>query len=188
VGELQANCYILSPQGRDAVIIDPGDEAEKILEVVQKNKLSVRYIIGTHSHYDHISALSEVAKATGASCYIHPEDALPDFASLPQVESANDQILNLAGLEIKIIHTPGHTRGSVSILVGEHLFTGDLLFKGSVGRTDLPGGSFDLLIKSLQEKVLPLPDRTQILPGHGPATTLAEEKKYNPFLGGGHGI
>lgn len=197
VGDLQTNCYILAAEGREAVVIDPGGDARRILDVINKNNFEVKYIINTHGHPDHTAADRSLTRATGVAVLIHSEDISLltdqrlafsfspgelDFASLPREELSDGQILKLADLKIRIIHTPGHSRGSVSVLVEDCLFTGDLLFKGSVGRTDLPGGSLEMLIKSLREKVVNLPETTRILPGHGPETTLAEEKRNNPFL------
>lgn len=197
VGDLQTNCYVLATDGREAAVIDPGGDAKIILDVINKNNYEVKYIINTHGHPDHTAADRSLIRATSVPISIHPEDISsladqqltfpfssgePDFTSLPREELSDGQILKLADLKMKILHTPGHTRGSVSILAEDCLFTGDLLFKGSVGRTDLPGGSLEVLIKSLQGKVITLPETTRILPGHGPETTLAEEKRNNPFL------
>jgi hydroxyacylglutathione hydrolase len=191
VGELSTNCYIVNPEGsNEAAIIDPGGEAEKILGVINENKLMVKYIINTHGHYDHTAANERLTKATGLSVLIHPEDialltdpGLTFFfysgrkpsSKTPASELFEGQILNLGNSKMEILYTPGHTRGSVSILVNDFLFTGDLLFKGSVGRTDLPGGSLDMLIKSLSEKIIVLPGSTKVFPGHGPETTIGEE-------------
>ncbi|HAW60635.1 MAG TPA: MBL fold metallo-hydrolase [Actinobacteria bacterium] len=194
------NCYILAPPtAGQAVVIDPGGEGGRILGILKANALKVKYIINTHGHYDHIAADDELAQVTGAPIYIHagdvgllgkPEENLSllffgnSFTlSSPVMELGNDQILELKDLRLKVLHTPGHTPGSISILVGDNLFTGDLLFKGSVGRTDLPGSSYKALMGSLK-KIATLPDSVKVYPGHGPETILGEEKKHNPFLRG----
>lgn len=199
VGPLAANCYILAAsKGSEAVVIDPGAEAERILRVIQDNDLKLKCIINTHGHYDHFGACDQVAKATGAKILIHADDAellgkpvenlSLIYGAYSSSASWNElledgQIVTVEELKLKILHTPGHTEGSISILVNGLLFTGDLLFKGSVGRTDFPNSSWSKLVESLK-KIISLPDSTKIYPGHGPETTLAQEKELNPFLRG----
>lgn len=197
VGALATNCYIIAPNvNAEAAVIDPGSDASLILERLKKSNLKLKFIINTHGHYDHVSADSELARKNKVQVYIHPEDIymlndpsanLSLFWDKPMEavdmikELKDGQILEVGELALQIIHTPGHTKGSISILVDNKLFTGDLLFKDSIGRTDFPGSSFQTLIKSL-EKIANLPDDTQIYPGHGPVTVLGEEKQNNIFF------
>ncbi len=197
VGALATNCYIIACDGSTkAAVIDPGADGPVILEKLEQLDLQVELIINTHGHYDHTGADSELMKAQPVPVYIGAEDlnmlndssanlALFIGARDIRVESARslreDQVLNLDDLEIRVIETPGHTRGSISLLIEDRLFTGDLLFQGSVGRTDFPGSSYSDLMMSLN-KISHLPDSTLVYPGHGPATVLGEEKQTNPFL------
>ena len=196
VGSLGANCYILASDNKEAVVIDPGGDAKGILNFINKNEFVVKKIILTHGHYDHVAACEEVSKATKAPICIHKEDEILlrqpsenlsfylgcNFSISQKVENIfGGQQLLVGDLKLEIVHTPGHTPGSVSIKVSELLFTGDLLFAGSVGRTDLSGGSYKNLIGSLK-RILVFPDNTRVLPGHSEETTLKEEKKINPFL------
>lgn len=174
---MQTNCYILA-SGGEAVVIDPGANADQILEILKEKNLTLKYIINTHGHYDHIGASDKLAEATRAAVCIHPQDNNHVKAELKLDEGMD---LHLKNLKLKILYTPGHTPGSITILAGDCLFTGDLIFRGSVGRTDLPGGSWENLTKSLR-RILSLPDSLIIYPGHGPETSLAEEKESNPFL------
>lgn len=195
VGSLAANCYLVaSDTTREAAVIDPGGDAAAILRVIAAERLSVRYIIDTHAHVDHIGANAEVKRLTGAPILIHELDApnlsnpvrnLSLLAPISARRSSADRSLRdgealaLGDLELEVMHTPGHTPGSISIRCGDALFTGDTLFQGSVGRTDLPGGSFQDLMRSLR-RLLELGDLA-VYPGHGPFTRLAVERSYNPF-------
>ncbi|HDP69543.1 MAG TPA: MBL fold metallo-hydrolase [Actinobacteria bacterium] len=196
VGPLGTNCYVLVSDNKEAVVIDPGGDAKTILELIRKKELIVKLIILTHGHYDHIGAIVEILKNTNAPIYVHKDDeALLKEPSrnlslylghnfsidLPLENIYDGQVLTVGDLELGIIHTPGHTPGSVSIKASNILFTGDLLFAGSVGRTDLSGGSFETLMNSLKQ-ILNFSDETRILPGHGEETTIKEEKELNPFL------
>lgn len=200
VGALGTNCYIIAPGANcEAAVVDPGADAFKIQEKLKQLNLKIKFIINTHGHCDHIGADSELAGGVKVPIYIHFEDAgmLNDgsanlslycgerIESVDAVtEVADGQILQLGNLDLQIIHTPGHTKGSISILLSDgenRLFTGDLLFKGSVGRTDFPGSSFQALLNSLK-KLTDLPDDTRVYPGHGPETFLGEEKQNNMFF------
>jgi glyoxylase-like metal-dependent hydrolase (beta-lactamase superfamily II) len=197
VGSFAANCYLLAcEETRQGVIIDPGAEARAILELVAREKVKIQYIINTHGHIDHVGANEEVRQALDVPLLVHeadgemckkPHASLSAFVGKLRL-AAPDRLLNdgekitVGNLTIEVIATPGHTRGSVSLFAGGALFTGDTLFAGSIGRTDFPGGSFEQIIRSIKERLLIFPDDTPVYPGHGPRTTIGEEKKYNPFL------
>ncbi len=202
VGPLDVNCYILwDEMSKEAMIIDPGAEPDRILETVKGLAVSVEMIVNTHGHIDHIGANKEVKEALGCPLLMHREDIFltNDDCGIPIAQLigastspppdrtiADGEVLRLGETEIEVIHTPGHTPGGVCLLCEGTLFTGDTLFAGGLGRTDLPGGSHKQLIKSINERLLILPDETAILPGHayGPArSTIGEEKTNNPFLG-----
>ncbi|MFQ5900671.1 MAG: MBL fold metallo-hydrolase [Thermodesulfobacteriota bacterium] len=198
VGPLEENCYILyDGETSDAVVIDPGDEGKDILKEIKDRGLSLKYIINTHGHFDHIGANGFLKEATGAKIAIHREDAsmLKDAVKQasffgvncvsspePDVILTNGDMVGFGDITLKVIHTPGHTKGGISLYRGTQLFVGDTLFAGSVGRTDRPGGSHTDLIKSIKEKLLPLGDMVKVFPGHGPQTTIGEERLHNPFL------
>lgn len=169
VGYLEANCYIVFDQNsKDAVIIDPGDESEKILSEISRRKLKPYVIINTHNHFDHTGANNEIKQKFNIKIYRPAKDEeTKNFGNLPNV---------------KFLLTPGHTRDGLCILAEGHLFSGDTLFASSVGRTDLAGGDFNQLTNSIKSKILTLPDETKVHPGHGPDTTIKAEKKSNPFL------
>ncbi len=169
----------------EGVVIDPGGSIDRILEGVEEEDLKIKYVIVTHGHDDHISEGFDLVRITKASLCIHPADLTWDRDlgnEIYLIKLEDGMVLQAGLLLLKIIHTPGHTRGSVSIQTGDFLFTGDLLFKGSVGRTDLPGGSMTDLNKSLMKKIAKLPPQIKIYPGHGEETTLENELKRNPFL------
>jgi glyoxylase-like metal-dependent hydrolase (beta-lactamase superfamily II) len=200
VGPLQCNCSIIGDEAtREAMVIDPGDDIADILAVIQKNKLQVKQIVITHAHIDHVGGAAKLRAATGAPVLLNHNDyvllkmldAQADWVGMAppgKVEidaSAEDSSVVRAGSHAaNVIHTPGHTEGSICLYfpAEKRLIAGDTLFAGSIGRTDLPGGSFDKIIHSLHERVLALPDDTVVVPGHGPATTIGEERETNPFL------
>lgn len=203
VGLLQCNCIILgSEQTREAIVIDPGDEAGLVFARLSKLNLKARYIIATHAHIDHVGGFKELKDLTGAPLYLHRQDlflydALPMQARMlglsapPATEidaylDHGDQI-GTGEIKLDVLHTPGHTPGSICFHTSEHshLYAGDTLFMGSIGRTDLWGGSYDEIIDSLQRRIVTLPDETIVIPGHGPKTTVGREKIYNPFLQNG---
>ncbi len=197
VGPLATNCYLLGGDKADSiVIIDPGDEAELLLDEADEMAGTVAAILITHGHVDHIAAAAEVQRATGAKLYVHAADAPmltrpdPYWASLvggvkpcsADVELADGDELHLAGVDIRVMHTPGHSPGGVCFVTSEAVFCGDTLFAGSIGRTDLPGSDHDAMVSSLDRLVSELPDEMLVYPGHGPATTIGEEKTDNPFI------
>jgi glyoxylase-like metal-dependent hydrolase (beta-lactamase superfamily II) len=203
VGLLQCNCTIIgSDQTREAVIIDPGDDVPRIVSRLAHHKLTARYIIATHGHIDHVGGFKELKEATGAPVYLHEGDlflynALAMQAQLlgitppssTEVDARMDDGEEIGAGEVKlrVHHTPGHTPGSICFYsAGDdaRLYAGDTLFMGSIGRTDLWGGSFEEIMDSLRNKVITLPDETVVIPGHGPATTIGREKRFNPFLQG----
>ncbi len=198
VGPIMANCYILGcEKTKEAVVIDPGDDSDKILMLLSDKKLKVKYIINTHGHFDHVGANKKMKEVTGASIMIHAEDepmlsqldrAAASFGLSAENSPGADQNLKdgdevtFGEITLKVIHTPGHSRGGVALYTTGYLFVGDTLFAGSIGRTDLPGGDYNTLISSIKEKLFVLPDETVVYTGHGPETTLSREKRSNPFL------
>ncbi len=169
VGGLQTNCYIVK-QGTNGIIIDPGDEPKKIINAL--TGLEINLILATHRHFDHIGVLKEVKKFTKARAAIHPLDWTPDF----DLKLEDGQQIELGTARIKVIHTPGHTPGGCCFLVGNILFSGDTLFPGGPGNTAFPGGNEQVIYKSIREKLLVLPDETKVYPGHGPSTTIGQER------------
>lgn len=198
VGALETNCYLVyCPRTLEAVIIDPGAEAEKIFPLIHELGLKMRAILNTHGHIDHVGANRDFKEKFNLPIYLHPSDQplLPrnqqyelsfllgaKESPAPDYGLADGDFIHFGEVELKVLHTPGHSPGSVSFFGENLLFSGDTLFCGGVGRTDLPGGSWRDLEKSIREKILILPEDILVLPGHGPATTVGEEKRSNPFL------
>ena len=200
VGPLQCNCSIIADEAsREAMVIDPGDDIADVLAVIQKHNLKVKQIVITHAHIDHVGGAMKLRAATGAPILLNQNDsallkmldvqaawigmASPGKVDIDHSIGELDKV-QAGPLVGQVMHTPGHTEGSVCLYFPEQqkLIAGDTLFAGSIGRTDLPGGSFEKIISSLHEKVLALPDETIVVPGHGPLTTIGEERESNPFL------
>jgi glyoxylase-like metal-dependent hydrolase (beta-lactamase superfamily II) len=199
VGPIMANCFIVGcPETREAVVIDPGDEADRILFELAESRLKVVHIVNTHGHFDHVGANRRMKHATAAPISIHALDApmlqhlarsaaawgmSAEDSPAPDNLVAEGDRLAFGHRAMTVLHTPGHTPGGISLLVDGHLFVGDTLFAGSVGRTDFPGGDFDTLRASIQKKLFTLPDDVRVHTGHGPDTFIGEEKRSNPFVG-----
>jgi len=201
VGMVSTNCFVVSNvTTKQAFVIDPGDDEDMIIKYLDEEKLSVEGVLLTHGHFDHIYGAESISKKYGVPLYAHETEAalLKDptknasqmvgrVISLSGVTTIkDDEILNIGGFELKVIHTPGHTAGSVCFYCDKTnvLFSGDTLFQESVGRTDFPTGSGSQIIRSIREKLAVLPDDTTVFPGHGPATTIRYEKANNPYIGG----
>ena len=225
VGPLQCNCAILGDaETREAIVVDPGDDVERILEILRKHNLKVRSIVSTHTHIDHVGGLARLHRATGAPVLIHESDlelyrhldVQAQWLGVPTPETMRIQdfvregdTVRWGALQARVLHTPGHTPGSICLVVDEaseaavgldaqgaedplttppasnspaRLISGDTLFQGSIGRTDLWGGSYPQIIKSIREKLIVLPENMAVYPGHGDATTIGAEREYNPFL------
>ena len=200
VGALQCNCSILGDEASgEAIVVDPGDDIPRIVALLLKHRLTVKQILITHAHIDHIAGAAKLKQLTGAPVLYNQRDLplvkMMDMqagwlgVATPEVHPPDDtlddgRMIAIAGLTGSILHTPGHTQGSVCLhLPAENLLlAGDTLFAGSVGRTDLPGGDGPMLIRSIRERLLTLSDDTIVLPGHGPRTTIGEERQSNPFL------
>ncbi len=187
-GPLLNNVYLLwDEQSKDAAIIDPGMMSEDVLQTIQDNQLTLRYILNTHRHFDHVDCVDFFREHTGAPAMLHQDDAamLKDQLGIePDVLLQGGEELALGSLTIRTFHTPGHTAGGMCFLVEDHLFAGDTLFAGSVGRSDFEDSDGELLLEVIVEKILPLPDATRILTGHGDETTVGAERTGNPFLQG----
>jgi hydroxyacylglutathione hydrolase len=200
VGPLQCNCSVIGDEKtHEAMVIDPGDQIEGILEILRQEKLTLKQIVITHAHIDHVGGAMKLKAATGAPILMNQNDhALLKMLDIQaawvgmrppgnvQVDEAIGQgrVLKIGEISSNVIHTPGHTEGSICVYFPEEkkLIAGDTLFAGGIGRTDLPGGSMDKIMRSLHNQVLALPDETEVVPGHGPSTTIGEERETNPFL------
>ncbi len=193
-GVLEVNCYLIEDSG-EAIVVDPG--GEEIIPPLQRLKSKVVYVVNTHGHLDHVAANHSVCRMTGAPLLIHSADAqwlnntadpllspyFPDYQPVTPgrlLEEGDD--IRFGSLSLKVVHTPGHTLGGICLLGRDFILTGDTLFAGGVGRTDLPGGDYQTLIHSIHQKLLPLDDGLEVFPGHGPGSTIGQEKRNNPFL------
>ncbi|SFN38238.1 MBL fold metallo-hydrolase [Proteiniclasticum ruminis] len=191
LGVYQENAYIIvDDTTRDALIIDPGDEGESLVRYLESLKINLKAILLTHGHVDHVGAVDAVREAFSVPVYISEidmkfiEQRKMAFGKMKRADSflrEGDEFI-FAGKKVEIIETPGHSRGSLSYYVDGLLFSGDVLFQNSVGRTDLPGGNMEELLYSIKEKLMKLPGETRVFPGHGPETTLAMEKAFNGYL------
>jgi len=199
VGPLQVNCFIVAcEKTRETLVVDPGDEAERILQRLQENDLQLKIVVNTHGHFDHIGGNRRLVEASGAELLIHQADlpvlrrarehaAIYGMSVTPSPEPtrllAGGETIEVGEMSLQVLHTPGHSPGGICLLGEGHLFVGDTLFAGSVGRTDLPGGDHDTLIDGIRRQLLILPEATVVHPGHGPDTTIGREKRVNPYLG-----
>ena len=198
VGPLQSNSYlVVDERSRQAAVIDPGMESESVLEVVRHEGLRVESLIITHGHFDHVFSSAAFKAETGAQVIMHPDDVpllleMPETARFfgfkapppPQPDRLvrEGDVIKVGDLALRVLETPGHTPGGISLCLDNAVFVGDTLFAGSVGRTDLRGGSLDALLRSIRTRLLTLPDWTVVYPGHGAATSIGAERRDNPFL------
>jgi glyoxylase-like metal-dependent hydrolase (beta-lactamase superfamily II) len=202
VGEIEANCYLLQcPETGKTLVVDPGAEPERILRELGKLGGEVALVLHTHGHFDHISGTESLLAGLGTPIPLaaHPADAylytaeqramgvpfgyaLPEHLSLPNTPLADGQVIEIGTLRLEVIATPGHTPGSISLLCGELCLSGDTLFRRGIGRTDLLGGDEERIYESILTRLYPLPPQTRVYPGHGPATTIGEERRGNPFV------
>lgn len=197
-GIYAANCYLVyCENNKEGIVIDPGGDADVIIEQIENLGLGIKYIMLTHGHGDHIGGISEVKSHTNAPVAIHKEDEyllndgnsnLSSMMAMGSMELEANLLLDdgdsmsFGDLTAKVIHTPGHTPGGISIKIKNNLFTGDTLFAGSIGRTDFPGSSYEKIISSINEKLIIYSDDTKVYPGHGPSSTIGREKETNPFI------
>lgn len=201
VGPFQENCYIIGDESGEGALIDPGDEATRIALAVEQTSLEIGSIVLTHSHIDHVGAVAQLAEEYSCPVLLHAEaeemlQAVPQqavmmgvkFGKVPQIDRyvATGETLEVGGVRLRSLYTPGHAPGHLAFHVESEglVISGDAVFAGSVGRVDLPGGSMEVLMKSIRDEILTLPDETRLYPGHGPATTVGEERLNNPFLNG----
>jgi len=200
VGVLGCNCSVIGDeQTHEGIVIDPGDDIEHVLQAIRKHKLTIKQIVITHAHIDHVGGAMKLRAATGAPILLNKNDhALLKMIDVQAAwigmrspgpvqidQSIEDQdLIKLGNLQASVLHTPGHTQGSICLYfpTEKKLIAGDTLFQGSIGRTDLPGGNFEQIIDSLHSRLLALPDETIVVPGHGALTSIGEERETNPFL------
>jgi len=204
VGPFGNNVYVVTdPATRETAVLDVGFEPERVIDLVRREGLRVRWLLATHAHYDHVAAMLPVQRAVGGVFALHPADrpllervefqgsmfGLPP-ADVPEIglELADGMQVVLGEQALDVLFTPGHAPGHVTFRHGETLWSGDVLFAGSVGRTDLPGASWEVLERTIRERLFPLGDAMKVLPGHGPATTIGEERRSNPFVGEAAGL
>ena len=201
LGPFETNTYLLwCEDTRETAVVDVGFEAARVIRELERHGLTPRYLLNTHAHYDHVCGMRELQEAVGGEYWLHPGDrplldhlaeqgaafGLPPAAAPAEVHELRDgQRIPLGKEILDVLHTPGHSPGGVSFRWGRILWVGDTLFAGSIGRTDLPGGSFEILERSIRTRLFPLGDDHEVHPGHGPATTIGEERLHNPFVGDG---
>jgi glyoxylase-like metal-dependent hydrolase (beta-lactamase superfamily II) len=200
VGPLGCNCFVVGDAAaRVAIVIDPGGDVDKITGTLERHELTVAAIVATHAHFDHLVAADALREITGAPFYMNDGDKpLLDwyeesgrmFLGLelgrpPSVDTsaAEGDVLTAGEVELEVVHTPGHSPGSISLVADSMVFAGDTLFAGSIGRSDLPGGDGETLLEMIRAKLFPLGDETAVHPGHGPSTTIGQERRSNPFVG-----
>jgi len=204
VGPFANNIYVVfDADTREAAVLDVGFEPERVIELVRRERLSVRWLLATHAHYDHVAAMLPLQREVGGAFGLHPADRpllervelQGSMFGLPPVEVPavalelfEGQSVPLGEHALEVLFTPGHSPGHVTFRHGDTLWSGDVLFAGSVGRTDLPGASWEVLERSIRERLFPLGDACVVLPGHGPATTIGEERRSNPFVGEAAGL
>jgi len=204
LGPLDNNVYLLvCPVRRQVAVVDVGFEPEAVIEAVRDAGLEVTLLLNTHAHYDHVAGMRTVQQALGGEYWLHPLDRamVPTFnaqglalqfppVTLPDDphDLADGQTLAIGDQTLRVIHTPGHTPGHVTFVADREMWSGDVLFAGSIGRTDLPGGSWPELERSIRHTLFPLGDAMHVFPGHGPPTTIGQERRTNPFVGEGAGI
>ncbi len=198
VGPLGVNCYIVGDEStREAIVIDPGGNPGDIENAIRRHRLQVKAIVNTHAHFDHLLGLNQVRASTRAPFMLHEDEApilnaaqtsgamwgmhLNQPAPPERLLKEGDEI-SAGSIVLKVLHTPGHSPGGICLLREKVVFVGDTLFQGSIGRTDFPGGDYATLMRSIRDKLLPLPDDTVVYPGHGAPTSIAEEKQLNPFV------
>jgi len=187
VGPIQANCYIVGcRQTREAVVIDPGAEVPRIVSEAVKRELSIRYILNTHGHWDHTGGNAELRRITRAPLLIHAGDA-PQLGEPPDAFLADGQAISFGTYSLTVLHTPGHSPGGVCLSGKGVIFTGDTLFAGSIGRTDLAGGDYPALLEGVRRRIFSLEDDVRVYPGHGPSSTVGHERAHNPFFRNGPG-
>jgi len=198
VGIYAANCYIVySESTKDGIVVDPGGDVDVILNIIDENNLKIKYIVLTHGHADHIGGVIGLRNALKISVMIHECDGeilvdgnknLSNIMAMGTIEINPDilikggEIIEFGDLKAEIIHTPGHTFGGISIKIEDSIITGDTLFSGSIGRTDLLGGDYNTIMDSIKNKIIVYPDETIVYPGHGPSSTIGKERALNPFL------
>ena len=199
LGDFGSNCYLVGDEDtKEGMIIDPGDDGSSIMKQVKALGLSIKIIVLTHSHIDHVGGLADVKKATGAVIAIHENEApfllkqprlmefMPPTPPSPPADRLlkDGDMIKVGKLKFKVLHTPGHTSGGICLLGDGIVFTGDTLFNYSIGRADFPGSDYDQEMQSIRSKLMTLPDETRVYPGHGPATTIGTERKGDPFING----